>query len=243
MIEFNTEGYHDINDYIKLIAILRAPGGCPWDMAQTHESIRQNCLEEAYEVCEAIDEGDPAHLREELGDLLMQVIFHAGIEEDAGRFNFNDVCDGACRKLIDRHPHVFGDREANKGAEAAEVWEKAKRKEHSQRSTADAIDGVARTLPGLWRCKKMIKKASDAGYTAAGSVEEAAKSFSDAAKTGGELDKPFTELVFAALTLAGERMDAERALQKACDDFAAGFRKYEESEDKLIDTQEEQNHE
>ena len=107
MIDFDCERYHDINDYIKLIAILRAPDGCPWDQAQTHESIRQNCLEEAYEVCEAIDEKDPEHLKEELGDLLMQVIFHAGIEQDAGHFDFNDVCDHACRKLIYRHPHVF----------------------------------------------------------------------------------------------------------------------------------------
>lgn len=132
--------------------------GCPWDRVQTHESIRQNCLEEAYEVCEAIDEKDPDHLREELGDLLMQIIFHAGIEADAGRFDFNDVCDASCRKLIFRHPHVFGDRELNKGAEAAEVWEKAKRVEHGQASTADAIDGWQKHFPACGGLRKCLRR-------------------------------------------------------------------------------------
>ena len=233
MIDFDCERYHDINDYIKLIAILRAPDGCPWDQAQTHESIRQNCLEEAYEVCEAIDEKDPEHLKEELGDLLMQVIFHAGIEQDAGHFDFNDVCDHACRKLIYRHPHVFGDREANKGAEAADVWEKAKRMEHSQETTADAIDGVARTLPGLWRCRKMLKKAGDAGYDEKRGLAECAESFENAVKSGnGDLETLFGDMMFAAVSAAGDKLDPEQALQRACDRFSAEYREYEKRSDK-----------
>ena len=224
MIDFQCEGYHDINDYIKLIAILRAPDGCPWDRVQTHESIRQNCLEEAYEVCEAIDEKDPNHLKEELGDLLMQIIFHAGIEEDAGRFNFNDVCDASCKKLIYRHPHVFGDREANKGAEAAEVWEKAKRQEHGQESTADAIDGVARTLPSLWRAQKMLKKAAGAGYEYKPDAAAAAEKLQ--ASDGEDAERLFGELIMAAAELAREKgIDAERAAQRACDEYASDFRK------------------
>jgi tetrapyrrole methylase family protein/MazG family protein len=223
MIDFQCEGYHDINDYIKLIAILRSPEGCPWDRVQTHESIRQNCLEEAYEVCEAIDEKDPDHLKEELGDLLMQIIFHAGIEEDAGHFNFSDVCDASCRKLIYRHPHVFGDREANRGAEAAEVWEKAKRREHGQESTADAIDGVARTLPGLWRAQKILRKSANAGYEYKAGLQELAAGFENSDTDDAE--SAFGELIFAAAELARRKgIDAERAVQRRCDRFADEFR-------------------
>ena len=232
MIDFQCEGYHDINDYIKLIAILRATDGCPWDRVQTHESIRQNCLEEAYEVCEAIDEGDPEHLKEELGDLLMQIIFHAGIEEDAGHFNFSDVCDASCRKLISRHPHVFGDREANRGAEASEVWEKAKRREHGQESTADAIDGVARTLPGLWRAQKIVRKAAGAGYAAAGDVAAKAAAFEQCG--GQDAEERFGELILAAAAAAQNMgVDAERAAQRACDAFAVQYRQNEQAKNDI----------
>ena len=233
MLDFNCEGYHDINDFVKLVAILRGENGCPWDMVQTHESIRQNCIEEAYEVCEAIDEKNPQHLKEELGDLLMQVIFHAGIEEEAGNFNFSDVCDGACKKLIYRHPHVFGDRALNKGAEAAEAWERAKRLEHGHKSTADAIDGVAKTLPGLWRAQKILRKASGnpgfdpgEGYDLQKSAQELLAS---AGKDKARLEDDFGRLMFAALRQAETLgIDGERALEKYCNRFAAEFRRAEE---------------
>lgn len=230
MIDFDCGRYHDISDYIALIAILRGEDGCPWDMAQTHESIRQNCLEEAYEVCEAIDEGSPEHLKEELGDLLMQVIFHAGIEKDAGNFDFNDICDASCRKLINRHPHVFGDREANRGAEAAEAWEKAKRAEHGQISTAEAIAGVAKTLPGLWRAQKMLRKAAKDGKAPKTDFMEVCREFSQAAeKSPEDREEAFGRLMFAALNEANELgIDGEPALQKYCDCFAAEVRRAEE---------------
>ena len=108
MINFEEKTAYTVEDLRRIVHLLRAPGGCPWDGAQTHESIRRNFLEEAYEVAEAIDEKNPAHLKEELGDVLLQVLFHASIEEDAGRFTLDDVADGICKKLIFRHPHVFG---------------------------------------------------------------------------------------------------------------------------------------
>lgn len=226
MIDFDCERYHDINDYIRLIAILRGEDGCPWDRVQTHESIRQNCLEEAYEVCEAIDEKDPDHLKEELGDLLMQIIFHAGIEADAGHFDFNDVCDTSCRKLIFRHPHVFGDRALNRGAEAAEVWEKAKRVEHGQASTADAIDGVAKTLPSLWRVQKMLKKAAAAGYAPERDLVTCAKAFAECG--GADAEARFGDLILAVAAAAAEKgVEAEKAAQRGCDAFAAEYRKHE----------------
>ena len=230
MVYFREKDRYDYGDLLEIIRILRSPEGCPWDRVQTHQSIRKNCLEEAYEVCEAIDENDPEHLKEELGDLLMQIIFHAGIEGDAGRFNFNDVCDASCRKLIYRHPHVFGDREANKGAEAAEVWEKAKRVEHGQTSTADAIDGVARTLPSLWRAQKMLKKAAGAGYEHEADLAGCAQALEQCAPEDAE--RLFGELIMAAAAVAAKKgIDGEKAAQSGCDLFAARFRQIE---DKLV---------
>lgn len=127
--------------------------------AQTHQSIRRNFLEEAYEVAEAIDEGDLDHLKEELGDVLLQVVFHSSIEEDAGRFDLDDVADGVCRKLIYRHPHVFGDVSVQSTDEILSNWEELKKKEKGQATQADAVDAVARTLPALWRAEKVQKKA------------------------------------------------------------------------------------
>ena len=125
MVDFTQKAQYTVEDLRRIVALLRAPGGCPWDGAQTHESIRRNFIEEAYEVAEAIDEQSPAHLKEELGDVLLQVVFHASLEEDAGRFDLDDVADGICKKLIFRHPHVFGDG----GEGTAESWEALKRRE------------------------------------------------------------------------------------------------------------------
>ena len=109
MIDFEKKSSYGVEDLREIVRILRAPGGCPWDREQDHHSIRRNLLEEAYEAAEAIDEGNPEHLQEELGDVLLQVVFHARMEEEQGGFDLDDVADGICKKLIYRHPHVFGD--------------------------------------------------------------------------------------------------------------------------------------
>ncbi|MEG2456150.1 MAG: MazG nucleotide pyrophosphohydrolase domain-containing protein, partial [Oscillospiraceae bacterium] len=109
MIDFKSKESYSVNDLAEIVRLLRSAEGCPWDKVQTHESIRRNFLEEAYEVVEAIDEENPAHLQEELGDVLLQVLFHTRIEEEAGRFALDDVADGICKKLIYRHPHIFSD--------------------------------------------------------------------------------------------------------------------------------------
>lgn len=121
-------------------------------------------LEEAYEAAEAIDTDNAALLKEELGDVLMQVVFHAGIEADAGRFDMDDVCDGVVKKLLYRHPHVFGDGQAETADTVPASWEQLKRQEKGQKTTADALDAVARSLPGLWRAEKIQKKAAEAGF-------------------------------------------------------------------------------
>ena len=156
MINFEEKTAYTVEDLRRIVHLLRAPGGCPWDGAQTHESIRRNFLEEAYEVAEAIDEKNPAHLKEELGDLLLQVVFHADIERQAGDFTMDDVADGEVRKMLFRHPHVFGGQETVQDADTVlEGWEAIKRREKGQQTTAQALDAVARSLPGLWRAEKL----------------------------------------------------------------------------------------
>ena len=155
MIDFYSKPRYDFEDLCQLVRVLRAPDGCPWDSVQTHESIRRNFLEEVYEACEAIDQKDPAHLQEELGDVLLHVVFHAGIEADAGNFTIDDVCDAVVKKMISRHPALFG------GEEVLD-WDEIKRREKGQTSPAEELDGVARSLPALWRAEKLQKKAEKA---------------------------------------------------------------------------------
>ena len=150
MIDFEKKSSYGVEDLREIVRILRAPGGCPWDREQDHHSIRRNLLEEAYEAAEAIDEGNPEHLQEELGDVLLQVVFHARMEEEQGGFDLDDVADGICKKLIYRHPHVFGDVTVSGSGEVLQNWEELKKREKHQTTAADSVDSVARSLPGLW---------------------------------------------------------------------------------------------
>lgn len=166
MVDFGIKPNYNIYDLKKIISLLRSPGGCPWDFEQTHESIRRNLLEEAYEAAEAIDDKDPGHLREELGDVLMQVVFHADIEEQSGRFTLDDVADEACKKLIRRHPHVFGDASVSNSGDVLVNWDNIKRAEKNLTKTSDSMSTVARSLPALWRAEKIQSKAAKAGFAA-----------------------------------------------------------------------------
>ena len=159
MLDFLCKESYDLRDFVALITFLRSPDGCPWDQVQTHESIRRNFLEETYEACEAIDAGDTAHLKEELGDVLMQVLVHTVIERAAGHFDIDDVADAACNKLVYRHPHVFRRDEPD-----APDWDTIKQRERAQTTTAEAMDCVARSLPALWRCEKIQAKAAKTGF-------------------------------------------------------------------------------
>ena len=163
MVYFREKDRYDYGDLLEIIRILRSPEGCPWDQVQTHASIRRGLLEEAYEAVEAIDEGSPEHLKEELGDVLLQVVFHALMEQEAGRFDLDAVADGICKKLIFRHPHVFGEVSVSGTGEVLSNWEELKRKEKGQATNTDALEAVARSLPALWRAEKVQKKAKKAG--------------------------------------------------------------------------------
>ena len=208
-------------DLVQIIRILRDPEqGCPWDKVQTHRSIRKNFLEETCEVLEAIDADDPGMLREELGDVLMQVAFHAVLEEEQGRSDFSDICREVCQKLVFRHPHVF----ASSAAQNAGIngWDALKNKEKGRRTLADELDTVPATLPALMRAQKMQKRAAAHGCGPAGQQEAldalagAWERWQDAARAPAAEEQRAQaagQLLFAAvdsIRLAG--LDAEEAL-------------------------------
>lgn len=236
MLDFLCKESYDLRDFAALITFLRSPDGCPWDQVQTHESIRRNFLEETYEVCEAIDAGDTAHLKEELGDVLMQVVFHAGIEADAGRFDMDDVCDGVVKKLLYRHPHVFGDGQAETADTVPASWEQLKRQEKGQKTTADALDAVARSLPGLWRAEKIQKKAAEAGFDwrdvsgALDKLDEETAELGQAVRDGTNVEEELGDVLFAAVKVGRFcGVDPETAVNGTCEKFIRRFRAMEEA--------------
>ena len=159
---------HDINTLLRIMACLRGENGCPWDRAQDHKSIRRDLIEETYEVAEAIDNDDPVLLREELGDLLLQVVFHARMEEEAGRFSFDDVVSDLCEKLIRRHPHVFGSISAGDPEGALASWNEAKKEEKHRDGAKGNMEAIPPSLPALMRAKKAAKIAMKDGYSFGG---------------------------------------------------------------------------
>lgn len=158
MLDFIWKEKYDFHDLVKIVHLLRSPGGCPWDQVQTHQSIRRNFLEETYEACEAIDTDDAALLCEELGDVLLQVLFHTDIEQDCGRFTLDDVTDGICKKLIYRHPHVFGSTEVCGTEEVLTNWDALKQAEKGQQTQTEVLSaGFSCTSRALARRKSAEK--------------------------------------------------------------------------------------
>ena len=234
MVDFQYKDSYGVKDLEEIVRILRAPGGCPWDAEQTHESIRRNFLEEAYEAVEAIDEGSPEHLEEELGDVLLQVVMHARMEQEAGRFDLDGVADGICKKLIYRHPHVFGDVAVSGTGEVLSNWEALKRKEKGQATNTDALEAVARALPALWRAEKVQKKARKAGFDwpdvsgALDKLSEELEELKTAAAEGTNVEEELGDLLFSAVNAARFlKVDPEDALNGATDKFIGRFRKVE----------------
>jgi tetrapyrrole methylase family protein/MazG family protein len=230
MVDFENKNKYGVYDLKKLIAVLRAPGGCPWDAEQTHESIKRNFLEETYEVIEAIDEKNPDHLCEELGDVLTQVVFHAGMEEEEGRFDLDDVADMVCRKLILRHPHVFGNTVVSGSGDVLKNWEDIKRVEKHQDTVTDSLKAVAKSLPGLWRAEKIQKKAAKAGFDwpdVSGAMDKLAEELtelSDAVNSGVGAEEELGDLLFSVVNVARHLgLDPEVALGKSCDKFISRF--------------------
>ena len=235
MINFVRKPQYGYEDLLEIIRLLRSEDGCPWDKAQTHQSIRRGLLEEAYEAAEAIDNDDPVLLKEELGDVLMQVVFHADIESDAGRFTIDDVCDGVVKKLLFRHPHVFGS-ECEDSPESVPVsWDKLKRQEKGQKTLADSMDSVARSLPGLWRAEKLQSKAASAGFEwpdvqgALDKLEEEVAELRRAVEKGGDVPDELGDVLFAAVKVGRFcGCDPEDAVNGTCEKFIHRFRAVEE---------------
>ncbi|MDR1736187.1 MAG: MazG family protein [Oscillospiraceae bacterium] len=179
MVDFVCGSNPGLDKLKEIVAILRSPGGCPWDREQDHASLRGALLEESHEVIDAIDRADAAALREELGDVLLQVVFHSRLAEEKGEFTLEDVMRAVCEKLITRHPHVFGDSGAKRlgasvdvegvqtggSAQVLKNWEEIKKKEKSFSSGADALRAVPRSFPALLRADKLLSRAARAGFT------------------------------------------------------------------------------
>ena len=230
MTDFELKDKYGVYDLYKLVQVLRGENGCPWDMKQTHESIRNNFIEEVYEACEAIDEKSVEHLREELGDVLLQVLFHASIEEDAGHFNIDDAADECCKKLILRHPHVFGDVQVSGSEEVLVNWDNIKRVEKHQETVTDTLNAVAKSLPSLWRAKKVQKRAAKVGFDwpdvdgALEKLEEEVRELREAISSGEGVMDELGDVLFSAVNVSRfVDTDPEDALTFASEKFIRRF--------------------
>ena len=237
MVDFKQKEKYDINDLLEIMRSLRAPGGCPWDAEQTHESIRKNLIEETYEVVEAIDKKDSGMLLEELGDLLMQVVFHAQMEDEKGVFNFDDVADGVCKKLIERHPHVFGEVEVSGVDDVLDNWDAIKRREKGQKKGSEPMLSVPRELPALMRAAKIQQKASAVGFDwpdvsgAYDKIIEETQELRKAVESGVQDDviEELGDLLFSVVNVSRFlKCDAEEALTAASDKFINRFIRVEQ---------------
>ena len=238
MAQQNAEGSRDLSTLVdasaelqhlvQTIWRLRQPDGCPWDLQQTHESLRQYMLEEAHEVVAAINEGDPDRIADELGDVLLQVVFHTEIEREAGRFTVGDVTDGIVKKLIYRHPHIFADTAAETADRVLENWDALKAKEKHRDTVTSSMRAVPRPLPALMRADKVGKRAAKVGFDFATARDAAVKIAEETDEVLTATDATRAEevgdLLFAAVNVARKcGVDPEKALSDATDKFINRF--------------------
>ena len=237
MVDFQQKSNYSIDDLIEIVKLLRGEGGCPWDREQTHESIKADFIEETCEAIEAIDLKDTELLREELGDVLLQVVFHCRLEEEVGSFRFDDICDGICKKLIVRHPHVFGGVQADNTDQVLKNWDAIKMQTKGQESYTDTLTSVAKSLPALMRAQKVGKRAMRAGMdfrTAQDAIDCIAneKAELDAAVANGDkknIEEELGDLLFSCVNAARHLgVDAELALKASTEKFINRFSVTEE---------------
>ena len=229
--------HYTAEDLVQIIRILRDPEtGCPWDKVQTHASIRKNFLEETCEALEAIDADDADMLREELGDVLMQVVFHAEIETEQGGFTISDVIQGICEKMVYRHPHVFGNGKADTAEEVLVNWEELKKKEKQQETQTEVMRSVPDALPALIRARKVQKKAAEVGFDfpvtadAMQKVYEEVRELEQAVQENGEIEEEFGDILFALVNISRFlKINPEFALTKAIKKFINRFEYIEKS--------------
>lgn len=227
--------HKNLEKLIETIQILRSPNGCEWDRAQTHKSLRPNMLEEAYEAVDAIDSGDSDNLKEELGDILLQVLLHSQIADDEGEFNIDDVAQVLNKKLIHRHPHVFGNVKVNSTDDIINNWDILKKEEKPDRKSA--MDGISKSQSALMSAQKISKRAVKTGFEWPDeqSLYECIFSefaeFKEAVKEKDEthMEDELGDILFAVVNLARwHKIDAEQALLQSNKKFMSRFRKMEE---------------
>ncbi len=230
------KGKLSFEDFIEIIRMLRAPGGCPWDREQTHKSIRNDFLEEAYEAADAIDNSDDEALCEELGDVLLQIALHSQIASEEGSFDISDVIDTVGRKMILRHPHVFGEVKVKNSEEVLSNWDKIKMEEKSQNTATDTLRSVPLAFPALMRAQKVQKRAAKVGFDwadyhgAAQKIEEETAEIKKAIenKSDTEIMEEFGDLLFSVVNLSRFlKINSEEALSRATDKFINRFEKVE----------------
>lgn len=231
-MSFQAKEQYNISDLVEIMRLLRGENGCPWDREQTHKTIRRDLIEECYETVEAIDADDPNMLREELGDLLMQVVFHSRISEEEGQFDFDGVADGICKKLIYRHTHVFADAAADTSEQVLEKWDELKKKEKGQTTAYQTLCSVPRVFPALMRSQKVQKRAKKAGFDypdvemALADLKSEISEFENAVNAGNASDcfEELGDIIFSAVNVARlTGIDAEDSLTASCDKFIARF--------------------
>ncbi|MBE6629191.1 MAG: nucleoside triphosphate pyrophosphohydrolase [Ruminococcaceae bacterium] len=215
---------YDFEDLRTVMKVLRSENGCPWDREQDHHSIRSNLIEETYEVVEAIDTENAALLREELGDLLFQIMFHAELEDEKGSFDIDDVTDEICKKMISRHPHVFGNVEAETTAQVLKNWDAIKTEEKQRLSLGDKLRAIPPMLPSLMRAAKVNKKAKICEDVSTAALRQRLIDEVSALPVEGEDNASRASQMGAILLTAVQlcekmQVDAEESLQHTTDDL------------------------
>ncbi len=232
MVEYKLKDKYSVEDLLEIMAILRSPGGCPWDAEQTHKSIKKDFIEETYEAIEAINKDDKELLQEELGDVLLQVAFHAQIEKERGSFDFSDVADGICKKLIERHPHVFGTVNVSSTDEVLDNWDSIKRKSKNQKTQGSSMLKVPKELPALMRAQKIQSKAKKAGFDwddisgAFEALESEIQELKSAmlSSNSENIKEEMGDLLFSAVNISRFLgVDSEEALTESNEKFISRF--------------------
>lgn len=233
---FEFKDKYDFYDLVRIMKVLRGEGGCPWDAEQTHESIKKNFIEETYEVIEAINKKDSSLLCEELGDVLLQVVFHVEMEDEKNVFSVDEVTDGICKKLIERHPHVFGETKVSGVGDVLSNWDTIKRNTKGQKTQSEAMQAIPRELPALMRSTKIQEKAKKAGFDwdniddVFAKLDEEILELKEAYKSGNKnnIEDELGDVLFSTVNLSRFLdCDAEEALTSSCDKFISRYTKVE----------------
>lgn len=242
---FEFKKNYDVNDLVDIVEILRSENGCPWDREQDHKSIRRGFIEETYEVIEAINKEDTELLKEELGDVLLQVAFHSQIEREIGSFNLDDVADGICKKMIERHPHVFGEVSVDGTDDVLKNWDEIKKRTKKQKTQTESMLSIPREFPALMRADKVQHKASKVGFDwdsadgAFDKINEELNELKQAVETGDKenIFEELGDLLFSVVNVSRFiDVDSEEALTAATDKFIDRFTVVEKlAEEKGID--------